>query len=230
MGSAKCKPESAHPRHFRCVDLLLIPGWCRLTKRISGDPFSPDWAGQGSVWEAYRVSCPPSTGARALYSSLRPAFVGQPSALLRSLAAKLSPSYLFRQPSTTFVRAPASTALDFCASPHAHFDHGHFFSDWRTIPRLLPVFSPARARGFGDVRVPSHYYYWPARRHTYGYDALNLVVDELDKREVPWERKSDKVFWRGPTTGGGVSPPGYSERYHRHRCALSALLPRARAF
>jgi len=35
--------------------------------------------------------------------------------------------------------------------------------------------------------------------------------------ETPWERKTDKIFWRGATTGGGSSPPGFAPQYHRQR-------------
>jgi hypothetical protein len=109
------------------------------------------------------------------------------------------------------------STTDFCASPSAHTLHGLFFCDWRPLPALLPVFSPATAPGFSDIRVPSHYYYWPSRRHTYGFDTVNLVVAESDSHEIPWDIKTDKIWWRGPSTGGGSSPPGYQERYQRHR-------------
>jgi hypothetical protein len=111
---------------------------------------------------------------------------------------------------------------NFCSSPSAHTLHGMFFSDWRPIPSLLPVISPSTAPGFNDIRVPSHYYYWPSRRHTYGFDAVNLVVRESDAREIPWEKKTDKIWWRGPSTGGGGSPGGYQERYQRHRLVTLA--------
>lgn len=76
-----------------------------------------------------------------------------------------------------------NAGLDFCNAPGAHYEQGgsfcfrllllcpdvrslagHFFSDWRVLGALVPVFSPARSRGFGDIRVPSHYYYGGTRR------------------------------------------------------------------
>jgi hypothetical protein len=58
---------------------------------------------------------------------------------------------------------------------------------------------------------------WFGYRYTYGYDSINTVVKEIDDMEFPWNRKIDKIFWRGATTGGGSSPPGYMAQYQRHR-------------
>lgn len=110
-----------------------------------------------------------------------------------------------------------SANIDFCSIPHAHNQQGHFFSDWRTIGALYPVFSPAKANGFLDIRIPSHYYYGSTPQYTYGWDPVNLELKDVDPMEIPWDDKVDKVFWRGATTGGGNHPPGFSPQYHRHR-------------
>lgn len=44
-----------------------------------------------------------------------------------------------------------------------------------------------------------------------------MVIKEVDDNEVEWDKKTDKIFWRGATTGGGSSPPGFVEGYQRHR-------------
>ena len=36
-----------------------------------GGEFIPDWKGDSNVWEAYRLTCPPTSQARRLFSSLR---------------------------------------------------------------------------------------------------------------------------------------------------------------
>ena len=105
----------------------------------------------------------------------------------------------------------------YCQNPWAHYSQGHFFSDWRTIAVLFPIFSPAKASGYLDIRVPSHYYHGQTRRYTYGWDAVNLEQHRVDHMETPWEMKSDQVFWRGASTGGGSSPPGFASQYQRHR-------------
>ncbi|KZT65002.1 glycosyltransferase family 90 protein [Daedalea quercina L-15889] len=172
--------------------------------------YSPDWRGEGNVWEAYRRTCDPGTPARRLFSSSRAgSSVSRASHLIAS--------------TQEFVFAPdVSKNYSFCENPWAHYDQGHFFSDWRTIPVLFPIFSPAQAPGYADIRIPSHYYYGQTRRYTYGYDPVNLILKEVDGMETPWEMKSDKIFWRGASTGGGSSPPGFAAQYQRHRLVRMA--------
>lgn len=44
-----------------------------------------------------------------------------------------------------------------------------------------------------------------------------MVIKDVDDMETKWEDKSDDIFWRGATTGGGSSPPGFLAQYQRHR-------------
>ena len=184
-----------------------------------GNSFSADWQGQSNVWENYRRTCTPHSPARRLFSSRRNPFPSQSNSHGDFLASTSPQSKLAAGIEFTF--APTTDAtLDFCDHPWAHYTQGHFFSDWRTIPVLYPVFSPAKGRGFADIRIPSHYYYGYTARYTYGWDPVTMEQNEVDDMEVPWERKSDKVFWRGATTGGGSSPIGFAHQYQRHRCVL----------
>jgi hypothetical protein len=169
-----------------------------------------DWQGNDNVWEAFRRTCPPFTPARHLFSSMRDPFPHQIHQFFDPGPA-VGPSDDFRFVQTT------DGKFDFCQKPWAHYNHGHFFSDWRTIPALYPIFSPAKAPGFLDIRIPSHYYYASTPRYTYGWDAVNLELKGVDSMEMPWESKIDKFFWRGATTGGGSQPPGFSHQYQRHR-------------
>jgi hypothetical protein len=106
---------------------------------------------------------------------------------------------------------------DFCDHPWAHYNQGHFFSDWRTIHALYPMFSPAKGVGYSDILIPSHYYFSSTKRYTYGWDPVNMIIKDVDDMETKWEDKSDDIFWRGATTGGGSSPPGFLAQYQRHR-------------
>ncbi|KAJ7103705.1 hypothetical protein C8R43DRAFT_907013 [Mycena crocata] len=178
---------------------------------LSPTTWKPDWAGTGSVWEAWRRTCVPGTPARRLYSSLRVGTVGE-----RSGAEVSSPFW----PELAFVFASGTGSAgdaDYCAAPARRYEQGHLFADWRALPALVPVFSPARAPGFADIRIPSHYYWGGTRRYTYGWDSVNLEQHTIDAMEVPWERKRDAVWWRGASTGGGSSPPGFAAGYQRHR-------------
>jgi len=191
---------------------ILIPWEQRIRPNETGDSlaeelsgrYAPDWQGEGNVWEAYRRTCTPGASARRLFSSFR------------AFSAQQTSQLVAHNEEFVFVR-DVSGNYSFCQNPWAHYNQGHFFSDWRTIPALFPVFSPARAPGYSDIRIPSHYYYGHTRRYTYGYDAVTLQLKEVDHMETPWELKSDKIFWRGASTGGGSSPPGFAAQYQRHR-------------
>lgn len=126
------------------------------------------------------------------------------------------PSESFPGPDFAFTRETAKK-LSFCDNPSAHVSQGHFFSDWRTVPTLYPILSPAKGLGFSDIMIPSHYYYGTTRRYTYAWDEVNMELKRLDSMETPWEKKDDKIFFRGASTGGGSSPSGFSPHYQRHR-------------
>lgn len=177
------------------------------------DHITPDWRGKGNVWEAYRRTCPPDTPARRVYSSYRDLNIQKSNALLEHS----------RNDPFTFVET-VDDEYDFCEKPWAHYTQGHFFSDWRTVPDLYPVFSPSKAKGFVDIRIPSQNYYTGNLRHTYAWDDVAEVVKEIDHMEVPWDNKSAIIFWRGATTGGGSTPPAFAATFHRHRYELPRLI------
>jgi len=186
-----------------------------------GGVFIADWKGDGNVWEAYRRTCDPSSQARRLFGSIR----GQItlSATSQAVNSYAGDTHLQGVTSATLGDTPVVFAerpddyYDWCSRPWARFQQGSFFSDWRTIPVLYPIFSPAKVPGFSDIKIPSHYYYSSTPEYTYGWDEENMVVHEVDKDEVPWEEKTDLIFWRGSSTGGGSSPPGFVKSYQRHR-------------
>jgi hypothetical protein len=182
-----------------------------LTNIVStfAEDFISEWQGDGNVWEAYRRTCPPASHARRFFSSIRDLFIHH---AVEYLYDTISPGAEF-----VFVKEPDMNS-NYCNKPWAHYMQGHFFSDFRTIPKIYPVFSPAKADGYLDVRIPSHYYYGSTPRYTYGWDAVNLELKGFEAMEVPWESKLDKIFWRGASTGGGSNPSWFSDVYQRHRC------------
>ncbi|KAG6853198.1 hypothetical protein C0991_006187, partial [Blastosporella zonata] len=217
-------PDMDFPINAKAEGRVLVPWEHRkypnLTHQDSSDgveamlggPFRADWGADGTVWDAWRRTCPPTSAARRVLSSMRNVFTPQRKNYLTPSTDEQPIESDFQFASTT-----SAQTLDFCAQPHEHYSQGHFFSDWRTLPALYPVFSPARATGFLDIKIPSHYYHGSTKRYTYGWDPVNLDQKDVDSMDMPWEEKEDKIFWRGATTGGGSHPPGFSLQYQRHR-------------
>ncbi|KAF8523702.1 hypothetical protein BU17DRAFT_74903 [Hysterangium stoloniferum] len=182
-----------------------------------GDEFTAAWKNDGNVWEAFRRTCHPSSQARRLFGSRRNPLSLGGSAAQRVLPYPSQDLLEMDDPDFDFALRPDDD-FDFCSNPWARYLHGHLFSDWRTIPALYPVFSPSKAPGYSDLLIPSHYYWGPTTKYTYGWDPKNKVIHDVDKSEVAWENKTDKIFWRGATTGGGSTPSGFIASYQRHRC------------
>ncbi|KAH9445498.1 hypothetical protein MJO28_012659 [Puccinia striiformis f. sp. tritici] len=95
---------------------------------------------------------------------------------------------------------------ELCSNSELHENQGAFYSDWRSLPALYPVFSPSKIDGFSDILIPSNFYYGDDSRYTFQRNET-----------IPWEQKQSNLFWRGETTGGGNSPPGHQLQYQRHR-------------
>ncbi|KZO99021.1 glycosyltransferase family 90 protein [Calocera viscosa TUFC12733] len=222
-------PDLDFPINAKAEGRILIPWehvqYPNMTKQDSsggvedmlGGKFIPDWRGDSSVWEAFRRTCPPTSAARRLYSATV-AQLESGQIPMNRISAQAEAKGKAPVPSGDFsFQEDTDDHFSFCDHPEIHVQQGHFFSDWRTIPVLYPVFSPAKAPGFSDILIPSHYYYASTKRYTYGWDPVREVIKETDDGEVRWNRKKDLIFWRGATTGGGSSPPGFIAHYQRHR-------------
>ena len=168
--------------------------------------FTADWRGDSNVWQAFRLTCPPTSQARSSPTSLH-----VPNNFSDAVGSSSGADEDFKFSPTV------DNGFDFCEHPSAHYLHGNFFSDWRTINALYPVFSYGKGKGFSDILFPSHYYYWPSPTYTYGFDPATGIPKEIDDLEQPWQNKTNKIFWRGATTGGGSAPPGHIASYQRHR-------------
>jgi hypothetical protein len=187
-------------------------------EHVLGGKFIPDWRNDGNVWEAYRRTCDPSSQARRLFGSLRAQLKEGQIPISRLADAGI----VSNAPTDEFTFSETvDDQYDFCDHPWAHYNQGHFFSDWRTIRALYPMFSPAKGVGYSDILIPSHYYFSSTKRYTYGWDPVNQIIKDVDDMETKWEDKSDDIFWRGATTGGGSSPPGFLSQYQRHRLVPS---------
>ncbi|WWC85878.1 uncharacterized protein L201_000745 [Kwoniella dendrophila CBS 6074] len=220
-------PDMDFPINEKAEGRILVPWeenlFSNLTadsskgiEHVLGGKFIPDWRGDGNVWEAYRRTCEPSSQARRLFGSLRSNLKEGQAPISRLANAGITSDSISFSEDFKFPKN-VDDSFDFCSHPWAHYNQGHFFSDWRTIHALYPMFSPAKGVGYSDILIPSHYYFSSTKRYTYGWDPVNMVIKDVDDMETPWEEKSDDIFWRGATTGGGSSPPGFLAQYQRHR-------------
>lgn len=211
--------KTSSAQSFHISNLLDLGG----IESVIGKNFTADWRGDGSVWEQWRRTCPPNSKARRLFSSIKP--FGQVLNVIDHLQSRFS-SKMTKASSTDELKFAerVDDKFDFCEYPSAHYQQGHFFSDWRTISVLYPIFSPAKGQGYADIRIPSHYYHQATPQYSYGWDTVNLKGKETDDMETVWENKSDVIFWRGATTGGGNSPSGFAAQYQRHRSVFGSWM------
>ena len=115
-----------------------------IEKGLGGE-FIPDWRCDGNMWEAYRRTCDPSSQARRLFGSLRAQLKEGQAPISRLANAGVSTGGVdedFKFPDNV------DDTFDFCDHPWAHYNQGHFFSDWRTIHALYPMFSHAKGSGY----------------------------------------------------------------------------------
>ncbi|KAF2433204.1 putative capsule-associated protein CAP1 [Tothia fuscella] len=107
-----------------------------------------------------------------------------------------------------------STAFsDICMSPSLRETFGFFDrpNAFNIVQDLFPIFSQSKISSFQDILYPSPWYW----AHKVDYDK---------GRDVEWDKKDSRLYWRGSTTGG-FSRNGGWRRQHRQRVVrrLNAL-------
>ncbi|PYH95004.1 putative capsule-associated protein CAP1 [Aspergillus ellipticus CBS 707.79] len=92
---------------------------------------------------------------------------------------------------------------DICNSPSLRYTYGFFDrpNTFEVVHDLFPVFSQSKISSYQDILYPSPWY-WD-----------NQVPYEEEK-DLEWDAKIDKMYWRGSTTGG-YSRAGGWRRQHR---------------
>lgn len=139
------------------------------------------------IWSLSRMSCPPESPARALEDEDRMDAVG---------------SYGLGELGFVYNTTAMS---DICLSPslretYGFFDHPNYCT---VVHDLFPIFSQSKLSAYADLVYPSPWY-WLDK------------VEYLEKKDMPWANKEDRLYWRGSTTGG-YSRNGGWRRQHRQR-------------
>ncbi|KAI4177550.1 MAG: hypothetical protein LQ348_005810 [Seirophora lacunosa] len=99
----------------------------------------------------------------------------------------------------------ALAAMDLCRHPEYSALHGLFMgpTSFRLIESLVPILSTGSPSTMGDIIYPSPAYAEPEFQY-------------VDRHDVEWDSKQNKVYWAGSTTGGFVSDDKW-RHYHRQR-------------
>ncbi|GAA5828700.1 hypothetical protein JCM11251_005843 [Rhodosporidiobolus azoricus] len=190
--------------------------------------FAPEWKRDGSVWSAYRRSCPTDSASRRLVESVRSAESGGALVVQGRASSKVD------SPSTRRVKSasalPVTREMTFshdldadfniCDYPSLHTLHSAFYSDQRNIEFLYPVFSPSKPAGYADILIPSNHYWNPSSEFIYEADFKRGRTKTLT--DLDWELKRNSIYWRGKVTRGADTPPGHGASFQKQRLVKMA--------
>ncbi|KAL3478726.1 hypothetical protein BJX99DRAFT_245299 [Aspergillus californicus] len=142
------------------------------------------------AWTSSRISCPVDSPVRSLDEDTPDDTAGYASGDLG-----------FVKNTTAF--------SDVCSAPSLRHTYGFFDRPnvFAVVHDLFPVFSQSKVSTFQDILYPSPWY-WAKK------------VPYIKEKDVSWEAKIDKLYWRGSTTGG-FSKGGGWRRHHRQRMVSS---------
>ena len=167
------------------------PGDVNSGKRIAEATTTRfNWYAHQPVWIPSRLSCAPSSPARALDETL---------------AADNLTAYAVSEIGFIYNHTAFS---DVCNSPSFAARHGFFDrpNAFNVVHDLFPIFSQSKVSSFQDILYPSPWYW---------YDK----VQYKEKRDMDWDKKTSSLFWRGSTTGG-FSRDGGWRRHHRQHMVM----------
>ncbi|GAA6001574.1 hypothetical protein JCM10207_006732 [Rhodosporidiobolus poonsookiae] len=190
--------------------------------------FIPEWKRDGSVWEAYRRSCPTDSAARRLVESVRSAESSGALVVQGRSSSKTDSPQTRRVKSASPI--PVTREMTFshdidadfnvCDFPSLHTLHSAFYSDQRNIEYLYPIFSPSKPAGYADILIPSNHYWNPSSEFV--YDAEFKKGRSKTTTDLDWDLKKSSAYWRGKVTRGADTPPGHGASFQKQRLVKMA--------
>ncbi|QDS74092.1 hypothetical protein FKW77_009614 [Venturia effusa] len=146
------------------------------------------------TWSHSRASCPPDSPARDFEEISRDNIT----------------AYAFGDLGFVYNHTAFS---DICNAPSLRETYGFFDrpNAFNIVQDLFPIFSQSKISSFQDIIYPSPWY-WAGK------------VDYDSKKDMPWEKKLNQMYWRGSTTGG-FSRNGGWRRQHRQRVVRKMSAP-----
>ncbi|KHN99479.1 Lipopolysaccharide-modifying protein [Metarhizium album ARSEF 1941] len=140
-----------------------------------------------ATWTHSRMSCPPDSPARILDDDERWDDLGQYG------VSELGFVY-------------NSTAMaDICLSPSLSSTYGFFDrpNTYKVVHDLFPIFSQSKISSYNDIIYPSPWYW---------YDKVKYEQE----KDIAWDEKHSKLYWRGSTTGGFSRDGGWRRQHRQH--------------
>ncbi|SCZ88268.1 BZ3500_MvSof-1268-A1-R1_Chr2-1g04298 [Microbotryum saponariae] len=213
---------------FGLEEQLALGGTLDPSLKPSLKNFTNEWKRDGSVWDAYRESCPDGSASRRSFESLRSAesglqIQGRPSAGEMTVSRRRGGGEAIPAGRELSFAADVDAQAEICSMPSMHTLHSAFYSDQRSIEQLFPVFSASKPSGYADILIPSHHYWQPSSEFTYEWElkrGRTKVPTDLD-----WEEKTPTAYWRGKVTKGADTPPGHSASFQKQRLVKLANQP-----
>lgn len=140
-----------------------------------------------STWLPSRLSCPPDSAARGLDDSM---------------LADADEKYALPPLGLIYNR---TAFTDVCNSPSLATMHGSFErpNAFKVVHELFPVFSQSKLSVYNDILYPSPWYY-----------SENVKYNQEEDRT--WDKKIQKLWWLGSTTGGYSRNGGWRRQHRQH--------------
>lgn len=137
------------------------------------------------TWTHSRASCSPASPARGLEDDL----LDDPAPFSFSELGFISNTTAFS---------------DICLSPSLRRRFGFFNrpNAFKIVQDLFPIFSQSKISSFQDILYPSPWYW-----------AEKVAYEE--SQDYEWEKKQDKMYWRGSTTGGFSRDGGWRQQHRQ---------------
>ena len=139
------------------------------------------------TWTHSRMSCPPDSPARALEDGVK-----QDDLASYSIGEL---GFVYNQ--TAF--------SNICNSPSFSETFGFFDrpNAFNIVHDLFPIFSQSKISSFNDILYPSPWYWFGK-------------VAYKESKDMAWEKKQNKMYWRGSTTGGFSRDGGWRRQHRQH--------------
>jgi hypothetical protein len=139
------------------------------------------------TWTHSRISCPPESPSRIIEEEER---IDD-----RSKYGVSELGFVYN----------VTAMSDICLSPSLSETFGFFDrpNAFNIVHDLFPIFSQSKVSSFADILYPSPWYW----REKVAYD---------ESKDMAWQKKADKLYWRGSTTGGFSRNGGWRRQHRQH--------------